>query len=88
MVGMKREPGENPGHYPMLLAPQKAFLLPVSHCPDEGREGRRRVEQVRRPAFVFNPGPDSYRDGMLIAAFGTKSTGEIKAASTPVFFCI
>ena len=26
--GMKREPGENPGHYPMLLAPLKAFLLP------------------------------------------------------------
>jgi hypothetical protein len=42
--GIKREPGVNPGHYPMLLAPLKAFLLPVLPLPIIGREGRKKVE--------------------------------------------
>jgi hypothetical protein len=75
---IKREPGENPGHFPMLLAPLKACshpVLPLSQLIGAGRPRKGGVSQ--KTCLV-----------LLIIAFGKKSTGEIKVGSFPVFFCI
>jgi len=73
---MKREPGENPGHYPMLLAPQRASLLPVATVQKNGKAAKRWSKSEDLPLLL------------LIAAFGTKGTGEIKVGIACFFLSL
>jgi hypothetical protein len=73
---MKRESGVNPEHYPMLLAPQRVFCYLIATVREGVREGRKRWSKSEDLPFI-----------LLIAAFGIKSTGEMKVG-VPAFFCI
>jgi len=82
--GMKREQGENPGHYPMLYASSTTFLLPMPlsrHQP----MGRPQKGEVSQKTCLC---PDSYRDHLSLLSGRKAQVGQRLYWLVSAFLCI